>query len=289
MAADPDVQARIAGLDALTVSERSGSRSRRRLWRGLWPKVVAVGLVLLIWQMAVWSHHWRPFILYGPAPTLSYLWHLLGTGTFWSSLAVTGRRALEGFLLAMAVGGGVGVATARSWVLRSAISSLLTGLQSMPTIIWPLFGAMLLGLSNGAIMLVVVLGTSPFVARAVISGLDQVPPILIRAGRVLGARRLGLVRHVIVPAALPSLVTASQQGWAFTWRTLMTAEVLIPVAGTLGIGSKLDNAYSQQFFQVMLAYMLVILVVGMVVDSLFSRADRSVRERWGLVTATTSE
>jgi len=240
-------------------------------------------LVLAIWQIAVWSHHWRSYVLYGPGPTLSYLKHLVVTGAFWSSLGVTARRALEGFVLAIVIGSVVGIATARSWVVRSAISSLLTGLQSMPTIVWPLFGAMLLGLSNGAILLVVVLGTSPFVARAIVSGLDQVQPILIRAGRTLGARRLTLIRHVILPAAFPSIVTALQQGWAFTWRTLMTAEVLIPVAGKLGIGTRLDNAYSQQFFQVMMAYMIVILVVGIVVDSLFARADRVVRERWGLM------
>jgi NitT/TauT family transport system permease protein len=284
MAADADIQARIAGLDALALADTNKPNRRRDLWRAVWPKVVAVFVVLAIWQIAVWSHHWRPYVLYGPGPTLSYLRHLVTTGAFWSSLGVTARRALEGFVLATVIGSAVGIATARSWVVRSAISSLLTGLQSMPTIVWPLFGAMLLGLSNGAILLVVVLGTSPFVARSLLSGLDQVQPILIRAGKTLGARRLALVRHVILPAAFPSVVTALQQGWAFTWRTLMTAEVLIPVAGRLGIGTKLDDAYSQQFFQVMMAYMIVILVVGMVVDSFFARADRVVRARWGLAT-----
>ncbi|HUC36102.1 MAG TPA: ABC transporter permease subunit [Acidimicrobiales bacterium] len=283
MALDADVRARIAGLDALAQADLSRPSRRTNLWRALWPKFVAVVVVIALWQIAVWSHHWRPYVLYGPGPTLSYLARLLTTSAFWSSLGVTARRAVEGFVIAMLVGSVLGIATARSWVVRSAISSLLTGLQSMPTIVWPLFGAMLLGLSDGAIILVVVLGTSPFVARAMLSGLDQVQPILVRAGRTLGARRLTLVRHVILPAALPSVVTAFQQGWAFTWRTLMTAEVLIPVAGRLGIGTRLDDAYSQQFFQVMLAYMIVILLVGIVVDSLFQRADHVVRDRWGLL------
>ena len=207
MAADADIQARIAGLDALALADTNKPNRRRDLWRAVWPKVVAVFVVLAIWQIAVWSHHWRPYVLYGPGPTLSYLRHLVTTGAFWSSLGVTARRALEGFVLATVIGSAVGIATARSWVVRSAISSLLTGLQSMPTIVWPLFGAMLLGLSNGAILLVVVLGTSPFVARSLLSGLDQVQPILIRAGKTLGARRLALVRHVILPAAFPSVVT----------------------------------------------------------------------------------
>jgi NitT/TauT family transport system permease protein len=282
MAVETDLQARISGLDELALADLTRTQRGRNLWRATWPKLVAVFLVLAVWQLAVWTHHWSSYVLYGPGPTLSYLGHLVQTGSFWTSLAITGQRALEGFVLAMAIGSFVGMVTARSWVVRSAIASLLTGLQSMPTIIWPLFGAMLLGLSNGAILLVVVLGTSPFVARAILSGFDQVQPILIRAGRSLGARRLSLVRHVILPAAFPSVMTALQQGWAFTWRTLMTAEVLIPVAGKLGIGTKLDNAYSQQYFQVMLAYMIVILLVGILIDSLFARADRTVRKRWGL-------
>jgi len=282
MAVETDLQARISGLDELALADLIRPKRGRDLWRATWPKLFAVFLVLAVWQLAVWSHHWSSYVLYGPGPTLSYLGHLVRTGSFWASLAVTGRRALEGFVLAMAIGSLVGMVTARSWVVRSALASLLTGLQSMPTIVWPLFGAMLLGLSNGAILLVVVLGTSPFVARAILSGFDQVQPILIRAGRSLGARRLALVRHVILPAAFPSVMTALQQGWAFTWRTLMTAEVLIPVAGRLGIGTKLDNAYSQQYFQVMLAYMIVILLVGILIDSLFARADRAVRKRWGL-------
>jgi NitT/TauT family transport system permease protein len=283
MVVDADLQARISGLDALSLADSTAMQRGRAVWRATWPKLVAVVLVLAVWQLAVWSHHWSSYVLYGPGPTLSYLGHLLRTGALWSSLLVTGRRAVEGFVLAMAIGSLVGIVTARSWVVRSGIASLLTGLQSMPTIVWPLFGAMLLGLSNGAILLVVVLGTSPFVARAILSGFDQVQPILIRAGKSLGARRLSLVRHVILPAAFPSVMTALQQGWAFTWRTLMTAEVLIPVAGKLGIGTKLDNAYSQQYFQVMMAYMIVILLVGIAVDSLFARADRAVRERWGLI------
>lgn len=284
MAVDADLEARISGLDELALADALRTPHGRTLWRAVWPKLLAVAAVVGVWQAAVWSHHWSSYVLYGPGPTISYLGHLVGSGAFWSSLVVTGRRAAEGFVLAMAIGASVGIVTARSWVVRSAIASLLTGLQSMPTIVWPLFGAMLLGLSNGAILLVVVLGTSPFVARAILSGFDQVQPILVRAGRSLGARRLSLVRHVILPAAFPSVVTALQQGWAFTWRTLMTAEVLIPVAGKLGIGTKLDNAYSQQYFQVMLAYMLVILLVGIAVDAVFARADRSVRARWGLST-----
>lgn len=282
MAVEADLHARISGLDELALADLTRPHRGRNLWRATWPKLVAVVAVLAVWQVAVWTHHWSSYVLYGPGPTLSYLGHLLGSGSFWTSLAITGRRALEGFVLAVAIGAIVGMVTARSRIVRSAIASLLTGLQSMPTIVWPLFGAMLLGLSNGAILLVVILGTSPFVARAILSGFDQVQPILVRAGRSLGARRLTLVRHVILPAAFPAVMTALQQGWAFTWRTLMTAEVLIPVAGKLGIGTKLDNAYSQQYFQVMLAYMLVILLVGILIDSLFARADRSVRERWGL-------
>src|SRR5208283_2851856 len=119
MVGEADIQARIAGLDALEEVRTSRPSRRRNLWRAVWPKVVAIAVVLAIWQIAVWSGHWPSYVLYGPGPTLSYLRHLVSTSAFWDSLGVTGRRALEGFVLSILIGSVVGIATSRSWVVRS--------------------------------------------------------------------------------------------------------------------------------------------------------------------------
>ena len=91
-----------------------------------------------------------------------------------------------------------------------------------------------------------------------------------------------MYRHVILPASLPSIVGGLKQGWAFAWRSLMAGELLVPISNKASLGTELENA--RQFLQAdrLLAVMIVILVIGMVVDALFSWITNHVRRRRGL-------
>jgi NitT/TauT family transport system permease protein len=129
-----------------------------------------------------------------------------------------------------------------------------------------------------------VLGAAPSVANGLISGIDQVPPILLRAGRVLGARGLATWRHVVLPAALPNVVAGLKQGWAFAWRSLLAGELLVTIANKQAIGVELDTARQLSDSARVLAVMIVILIIGVLVDSLlFGAAERSIARRRGLV------
>ena len=108
--------------------------------------------------------------------------------------------------------------------LRAAVGSLLTGLQTMPSIAWFPFAIILFGLTTQAIMFVIVLGAAPSVANGLIAGVDYTSPLLLKAGHMMGLRRLSLYRHVIIPASLPAFVAGLKQGWAFAWRSLMAGE-----------------------------------------------------------------
>ena len=77
---------------------------------------------------------------------------------------------------------------------------MITGLQTMPSVAWVPFAIVLFGLNESAIFFVVVLGAAPSIANGLINGIDNIPPILLRAGRVLGARRWQSFRYVILPA-----------------------------------------------------------------------------------------
>ena len=143
---------------------------------------------------------------------------------------------------------------------------------------------MLYGLSETAITFVVVLGAAPAIANGVISGVDHIPPLLLRAGRVLGAKGLSSYRHVIVPAAMPGFVAGLKQGWAFAWRSLMAGELLVIIAKRPSLGVRLELARQQSDYQGLLATMVLILVIGIVIDSLvFGRLDATIRRRWGLI------
>jgi NitT/TauT family transport system permease protein len=274
----------ISGLDAI---ELAGRRQRagagRRLWAAAWPKLLAIGLVGLVWQLVVWSGWKDPWVLPPPADVLGELGRAARTGHFWQALATTLWRGIVGFGAAVAIGAGVGLAVARSRVLRAGIGSMITGLQTMPSIAWFPLAIMLFQLTEQAILFVVVLGAAPSIANGVLAGFDYVPPLLLRAGRNIGARGASLYRHVIAPAALPAIVAGLKQGWAFAWRSLMAGELLVVIANRPALGTQLEILRGLNDAVGVIATMVVIFVLGVLVDAVFGQVDRAVRRRWGLL------
>ena len=274
--------AALSGLDALETAEDRGSRAMR-IWASLWPKVAALLMALAIWQLIVWSG-WKPsYTLPGPDTVLPRLAEELGTGVTWRAIGVTLRRAAVGFSLAIVVGALIGIAVSRVRVLRTAVGSMITGLQTMPSISWFPLALILFKQSESAILVVVIIGAAPSIANGLIAGIDQIPPILLRAGRVLGATGVHRYRHVVIPAALPAFVAGLKQGWAFTWRSLMAGELLVIIANKPSIGSRLK--FEQEFADSpgLISWMLIILIIGVVVDAVFfGSIERVIRERRGL-------
>ena len=274
----------LKGLDALEqrAATVNGARSvAARAWRATWPKLAAIALVLLIWELIAASG-WKKLIFPAPGPTLANLWDQLGTGLLWHAIGTTLYRALIGFALALVIGAVTGAVVSRVRPLRAAVGSLLTGLQTMPSIAWFPFAIILFGLTTQAIMFVIVLGAAPSVANGLIAGVDYTPPLLLKAGHMMGLRRLSLYRHVIIPASLPAFVAGLKQGWAFAWRSLMAGELLVIIANEPSLGVLLQTDQDQSDMVSATAIIIVILIIGIVVDSVFSAADRSLRRRWGL-------
>jgi len=278
----------LAGLDALEAEAgRPARHGLRRIFAAAWPKVAALGIALAAWELIVLSG-WKPeYALPGPVAVFEELGRQLADGKLMAALAITARRAAAGYGIALLVGAAIGIAVSRWGVLRAAVGSLITGLQTMPSIAWFPLAILLFGLNETAILFVVVLGAAPAIANGLISGIDHVPPLLLRAGRVLGARGISAYRHVILPAALPSAVAGLKQGWAFAWRSLMAGELLVIVVGQTGIGARLQYARELSDAPGLMATMIAILVLGILVDIvLFGLAERSIRERRGLVEVT---
>jgi len=253
-----------------------------RVWRNVWPKAAAVGLALAAWQVVVWSG-WKPdYVLPGPAAVLGRLAEDLRHADFYVGVAITLRRALIGYAIAVAIGSAVGILVARVSLLRKAVGSAILGLQSMPSIAWFPLAILLFQLSEGAITFVVILGAAPAIAAGLLSGVDHVQPLLVRVGQVMGAKGLGLYRHVILPAAFPSFVGGLKQGWAFAWRSLMAGELLVIVNHQASLGQQLQFARDLADAEQLIALMIVIFAIGVAIDSVFGTLDRGIRQRWGL-------
>ncbi len=281
----------IAGLDSLELGgftkTREPGRIARKTWTAIWPKLLAIAIVLGAWQLFYLSNFHGDTasgLVKGPGAGLANLWDQLQHGQLWGAIGNTIQTAVIGYLLALLIGSVIGAVVSRIPPLRAAIGSIISGLQTMPSIAWFPFAIILFGTSESAILFVMVLGAAPSIANGLITGVDYTPPLLLRAGRTMGLRGVALYRYLILPASLPAYVAGLKQGWAFAWRSLMAGELLVIIVGNLSLGILLNTAQDNQDLSGAISIMIVILVIGIVVDTIFSKADLAVRRRRGLLT-----
>ena len=281
----------ITGLDRLELGpgpqRRSPARVAHSAWSAAWPKLLAIALILVIWQL-VHLTGWKSYVLKGPGTVLPDLWGQLHHALLWQAIGITLRRAVLGYGLALVIGSVIGIFVARIPLLRAAVGSIITGLQTMPSIVWFPVGIVLFGLSTLTILFVMVLGAAPSIANGLITGVDYTPPLLLRAGQTMGLRGVTLYRYLILPASLPAYVAGMKQGWAFAWRSLMAGELLVLILGQPSLGVLLDNDQNLQDFAGVGSIVIVILVIGILVDTLFTKADLAIRRRRGLLTPDTT-
>src|SRR3954464_8468738 len=111
----------LAGIDALEVPIAPAPSRARRVWSVAWPKLAATAIFLFLWQAVVWLGLKPTYVLPGPVPVFKELWHEIEDGVVLTSAGNTLQRAAIGYLIAVLVGSVIGVAVARSKVLRAAI------------------------------------------------------------------------------------------------------------------------------------------------------------------------
>ena len=292
MSADVEQAAALAGLDNLEsgpkgTAKRTPGELGGKVWRALWPKVLAVAIVLGLWQL-VYVLQVKPHdILPGPGQVFPALWDQLSHGQLWHAIGTTLQRAVIGFALALVVGSLVGLIVARVPPVRAAVGSMITGLQTIPSVVWIPFAIILFGNNTTAILFMVIITAAPSIANGLIAGVDFTPPLLVRAGKSMGLRRFALYRNLVLPAALPPFVAGLKQGWAFAWHGLFAGELLVIVPNSPSIGVLLTSAQDQTDMVGVISIMIVILVLGVGVDMLFNVLNDSIRRRRGL-TATPS-
>jgi NitT/TauT family transport system permease protein len=288
MAADTEAAA-LAGLDSLELQQAgvsAGDRARK-IWAAVWPKLLAIAIVIGVWELVFLSGWKSAAILPSPAAVFSDLWAQAHHAVLWQAIATTLRRAVIGFGMALVIGVVIGALVSRIKPLRAAVGSMITALQTMPSIAWFPFAIILFGATTNAILFVIILGAAPSIANGLIAGVDYTPPLLLRAGRTMGLGRIAMYRHLILPASLPSFVAGLKQGWAFAWRSLMAGELLVIIMGQPSIGVLLSTFQDQSEMASTISIMIVILVLGIVVDLIFTRIDTSIRRRRGMLDPAT--
>ncbi|MGW0935733.1 ABC transporter permease [Streptomyces sp. NPDC002666] len=274
-----------AGLDALDAVQVHRTPVREVLLRKVLPPLLAVALVVVVWQLLVWAQVTEDYKLPPPSAVAESLGDMWRQGTLLEVVWTSVSRGLLGFLLSVAIGTPLGLLVARVKFVRAAIGPILSGLQSLPSVAWVAPAVIWLGLNDSMMFAVILLGAVPSIANGLVSGVDQVPPLFLRAGRTLGATGLRGTWFIVMPAALPGYLAGLKQGWAFSWRSLMAAEIIAssPDLG-LGLGQLLENGRNNADMPGIFLAILLILFVGIAIDLLiFSPLERWVLRSRGLL------
>ncbi|MFC9326799.1 ABC transporter permease [Kitasatospora sp. NPDC057015] len=283
----PDSVSVEAGLDALETVAAPGQSFAQTLRQKALPPLLGVLLVLALWQGAYSLELTSSYKLPSPADVWDAAGDLWNAGTLFEIIWTSVWRGLSGFVIAVVIGTPIGLLVAQVKPVRAAVGPILSGLQSLPSVAWVPAAVIWLGINNQMMYAVILLGAVPSIANGLVAGIDQVPPLFLRAGRTLGASGLSNARHVLLPGALPGYLAGLKQGWAFSWRSLMAAELVAssPDLGQ-GLGRYLENQREFSEMSGVLLGIILILFVGIAIELLvFAPIERRVLRNRGLLAA----
>lgn len=239
-------------------------------------KLVLWLLVLAVWETLSRVSPWIP-------SAVGILQRVAANLTDTEILSSLGRSLLRmavGFLGVFVLGIGTGLLLGKFRLLDEIFGTAAMALHAMPGAAWVPLAVLLFGLTQWAVIFTVLLGATGIVMVSTSAGIKEVPPLLLRAARTMGARGTKIFWHVVVPSAVPRIVDGLRLAWAFGWRALMAGELMI---GSLkGMGEILSRVAKQRDLHEILAFMVIIAVVSVAIDHLlFRRMERLVKTRWG--------
>ncbi|MBV9482585.1 MAG: ABC transporter permease [Acidobacteria bacterium] len=246
--------------------------------------VLFYSVLIAAWVILAKLKVWPPYIFPTPWGVGEALWAGFADHSFWIAIAVSMKRMLIGYGLSVVFGMILGLGIANSKFLEETVGGLLVSLQSLPSICWLPIAVLWFGLTEKAILFVVVMGSLLSVTISMETGRKQLPKIYSMAGRNLGAGGFQLLLHVTLPASLPYIVTGLKQGWAFAWRSLISGEMIFV---SLGLGQLLMMGRDLNDMSQVIAVMILIIALGYIVDGLvFKTVEKRLQERWGLAPAS---
>lgn len=244
-------------------------------------KIIFYCLLIVLWEGIFRLHIWEAFMFPSPLNVAKTLVDGFADQTFLIAIGISLKRLLQGYVISLLIGIPLGLMIGRIKVFEETLGSLILGLQTMPSICWLPLAILWFGLSEKSIIFVVLMGALFSIALSTDSGVKNVPPLYLRAASTMGATGLRLYSQVIIPAAMPSIITGMKLAWSFAWRSLMAGELL---ASGLGLGQILMMGRDLADMSQVIGVMIIIAVLGVIFDQLvFAKLELGVRRKWGLI------
>jgi NitT/TauT family transport system permease protein len=247
-------------------------------------QVIFYAVLIGVWALIAKLRIWPSYLFPSPWAVAETLYDGFKDNSLWIAIGASMRRMLLGYSISVVLGSFLGLGLASNRFLEQTVGGLLVSLQSMPSICWLPLAVLWFGISENAILFVIVMGSFLSVTISMETGRKQMPKIYSMAGRNLGARKWKLFYHVLLPASMPYIVTGLKQGWAFAWRSLFAGEIL---SITLGLGQQLNAGRDLNNMDLVIAVMVLIVVIGSIVDGwIFGSIERRLQHKWGLLQST---
>ncbi len=248
-------------------------------------KASVYAILLFVWQ-AIYVlgvdvfHIWKFYNFPAPVEVVKSLFSISEDNTLSLALGISVQRILIGYGISLIAGIAIGFLLARFTFLENGLSGLILGLQTLPNICWLPFAILWFGLGEGSILFVIIIGSVFSIAMAVDAGVKNIHPVYLKAGRNMGAHGITLLLYIVIPAALPSLVSGMKQGWSFAWRGLIAGEM---ISASRGLGQLLMAGRELADINQVTAVMIVMITIGVVVDkAVFGPLERRMRSVRGL-------
>lgn len=231
-------------------------------------RVAGLGLLSVCLGVALW--HWATLVglnwyfNFENVPSPLAVWTSLVTqlagSEFYIHIAVSMRRILLGYALATAAGVLAGILMGRSRTVRALMLPYIEILRPIPAVAWIPLAILMWPTEESSIIYITFLGAFFPIVLNTIHGVEQTPEVLVRAATSLGASRMQIFWHVVIPAALPSIAAGLAIGMGVSWFSLLAGEI---ISGQYGIGYFTWNAYSLIIYPDIVVGMLAIGFLGM--------------------------
>lgn len=244
--------------------------------------LVAAGL-LALWQVYVEFSKVQTFLFPSPSVVLDAVRADTVTGTLLAAVVTTLKLLLLGTLAGMGLGILLAAFSILSPLGRDLLSILTSVFNPLPGVAVLPVAMLWFGLTRAAILFVVAYATIWPIAINTDAGFRTISSTLLMVAQNLGLRKARLVLSVMLPAALPYLISGVKIAWAFGWRTIVAAELVFGVAGAqAGVGWYINQA--RYFLETprVFAGLVAIALVGMAFEYLFGLVERSTVEKWGM-------
>jgi NitT/TauT family transport system permease protein len=243
--------------------------------------VLFLAVFVGLWQLVTLLEIWPRALLPPPVEVASSIVELIENNSLIIGIGTTLWRLIAGFAISMTIGGVVGLAMVKFQGFGKTMSSFAVGLLTYPSIAWVPFSILLIGFNDFGILFVVIMASVFSVMISTYGAMRNIPPIYIRASKNMGAHGFALFRHVMIPAATPSLIVGVRQAWSFAWHALIGAEMLITTLAGLGYILAVGREFNDM--SQIIAIMITIFAIGLLFDkAVFLRLEEKVRSRWGL-------